>query len=54
MEDEQQRKLLKDKAVGRILDEHHFNIIDYLNDDETKQFLELEYRLGYSDLNPNE
>ncbi len=51
---EERRKELEDKAVGRILTEHNLDIIDYLNDDDTKQFLELEYELGYSDYNPNE
>jgi len=51
-ESRKRRKELEDKAVGRILTEHNLDIIDYLNDDDTKQFLELEYELGYSDYNP--
>ena len=51
---EKRRKELEDKAFGRILNEHNLDIIHYLNDEDTKQYLELEYELGYSEYNPNE
>lgn len=54
IEKEKQRKLLIDKAISRCLEENGFDAINYLNDKDSKQFLELEYKLGFSEYDPNE
>ena len=47
---ERQRHALRSNAMDRILVEHCLDIMDYLNEEQSKELKQIEFDLGYSDL----
>ena len=45
---------LYDKAVSRYLDKTDFDITEWLSDNENLEFMRLEYKLGFTEYNPDE